>query len=216
MKILVVDDHPLFLEALGQVLQQLSAAPVVLKAGNCDEALRLAAEHADFGLILLDICLPGTDGFATLALLRERHAGVPIVILSASENAQDIRRAIDGGAAGYIPKFCTSQVILGALRLVLSGGVYVPAMVLMPAESKSNPQGSGAREEAGEVVLTARQRDVLRLMCSGEPNKRIAQALGMADGTVRIHVTAIFKALKVVSRTQAIVAVQRLGLVADE
>ena len=130
MKILLVDDHPLILEALRHVLRQLEGEVDVLGARTAEDGVALVAAHPDAGLLLLDLTLPGSDGFALLETLRRDHPQIPVVVLSASDRREDILRAIDLGAMGYIPKTSSNQVTLQALRLVLSGGVYLPPVAL--------------------------------------------------------------------------------------
>jgi DNA-binding NarL/FixJ family response regulator len=212
LKILVVDDHALIREAMQLVLRQLDANIEVLEAGNCIDALALADRHPDLGLILLDIQLPGMSGLDALGDFRERHPAIPVVVLSGSENRDDVIRAIDGGAMGFIPKSQPSSVMINALRLVLAGGVYLPAEILgAPAAASSSPAAGMVRTPA-ELGLTGRQSDVLALLIQGKPNKIVCRELGLAEGTVKIHVTAILRALGVANRTQAVIAVSRLGL----
>ena len=213
MKILVADDHALIREALRHVLKELDGNVTVLEAGDGDSACRQVNEHVDLDLLLLDLNLPGTDGFATHAELRREHAALPIVILSAQEDATTMRAALDRGAMGFIPKSANNAVMLGALRLVLSGGRYVPPELLTAALGSALPDvSSSAPKSPAELGLTERQLDVLALMAQGKSNKQICRELGLAEATVKIHVTAILRTLKVASRAQAIVAVNRLGL----
>src|SRR5882762_9169711 len=130
MKILVVDDHALIREALRGVLKEVKGDAAVLEASDCRQAMQLIAEHADLSLILLDLTLPDRDGFSVLAELRERYPAVSIVVLSAVQDPANVMKALDLGALGYIPKSAQSDVILNALRLVISGGIYVPPEIL--------------------------------------------------------------------------------------
>jgi DNA-binding NarL/FixJ family response regulator len=212
LKVLVVDDHPLICEALRQVLRALDREIELLEAGNGAQALA-AAGKSDLDLILLDLALPDREGFDVLRELRERHPAFPVVVLSASEQSDVVMRALDAGAMGFIPKTSSNDVLLGALRLVLAGGVYLPAEVLRhsPAPALvSKPAGAGASYR--DVGLTERQAQVLALLVQGKPNKIICRELDLAEGTVKIHVTAILKALGVTNRTQAVIAVGKLGL----
>jgi DNA-binding NarL/FixJ family response regulator len=213
MKILVADDHELIREALRHVLKVLDENVTVLEARDGGSACRLVNEHVDLDLLLLDLNLPGTSGFATLAELRRDHAALPVVILSAQEDATTMRAALDGGAMGFIPKSANNAVMLSALRLVLSGGRYVPPELLnaAPGVALSGAPVSAPKSPA-ELGLTERQLDVLALVAQGKSNKQICRDLGLAEATVKIHVTAILRTLKVASRAQAIVAVNRLGL----
>ncbi|MGH8642089.1 MAG: response regulator [Burkholderiales bacterium] len=214
---LVVDDHPLIREALRQVLQALDKGLELLEAQASDEALDLARRHQDTNLILLDLALPGVDGFETLRRFREAFPGMPVVVVSAYDQTEHVTRAIDTGAMGFIPKTASTQILLNALRLVLSGGVYLPPEMLRKHDSVPPVVTQFAASPAQlrdprEIGLTERQSQVLTLLVQGKPNKIICRELNLAEGTVKIHVTAILKALSVTNRTQAVIAVSKLGL----
>jgi DNA-binding NarL/FixJ family response regulator len=189
------------------VLARLGEGVVTLEARDAAETLALAAAHPDLDLILLDLAMPGMDGFAGLARLRELRPSVPVVVLSASESQADVRATLEGGAMGFVPKSSTAEVMLSALRLVFSGGVYVPPLVL----DRAGPPGkaAGASPLGDDLGLTPRQLDVLALLGEGKANKEIAQALGLTEGTVKLHVSAILRALGVENRTQAVIAAER-------
>ena len=220
MKILIVDDHPLIREALRHVLTVLDDTFVLIEAQNHAEALIAADANPDLDLILLDLGLPDIDGFDALSQLREQYPGAPVVVLSASEQPEIVMRAIDAGAMGFIPKTSSNQLLLDALRLVMSGGVYLPLEVLHRHQGAPETalrramqaRQSGKALSPREVGLTARQAQVLALLVQGKPNKLICRDLNLAEGTVKIHVTAILKALNVSNRTQAVIAVGKLGL----
>jgi DNA-binding NarL/FixJ family response regulator len=220
LKILIVDDHPLIREALRHVLTVLDSKLELLEAHNCADALAAVDGNPDLNLVLLDLALPDVDGLQALSRLRERHPGVPVVVLSASEQPEIVTQAIDAGAMGFIPKTSSNQLLLNALRLVLSGGVYLPLEVLRQHQRSPQPVLQRAEEasESGEALspreigLTARQTEVLALMVQGKPNKLICRELNLAEGTVKIHVTAILKTLNVSNRTQAVIAVGKLGM----
>lgn len=203
MKILIVDDHALFREGLCYVLKSLEAQVSILEASNYDSALRCAAENADIDLILLDLHLPGKNGFTILNALIQRYPALPVVIISASNQHSDIQRTIDAGAMGYIPKDTTSAVMLNALRLVLSGGVYVPQRLAQQNRQHSNNNGPD---------LTPRQLQVLSLLTQGDSNKEIAFKIDIAEATVKMHITSILKTLGVSNRTQAALAAEKMGL----
>ena len=209
MKILIADDHALFREGLRYVLAGVGDDVEILEAKDGAGALVLVAARPDLDLVLLDLAMPGMDGLAGLRALRARTPSVPVVILSASEETIDIRLALDGGAMGFIPKSSTSEVMLSALRLVLSGGVYLPPAILQRSRTGKGPVAS-AELTLESLGLTPRQHDVLRLLGQGKSNKEIARALVLAEGTVKLHVSAILKALDVGNRTQAVVAAARL------
>jgi DNA-binding NarL/FixJ family response regulator len=220
VKILIVDDHPLIREALRHVLTVLDGGLDLIEAGNCAEALAAADAHPDLDLVLLDLALPDIDGFQALSRLREQHAGIPIVVLSAFEQPELVTRALDAGAMGFIPKTSSNQLLLDALRLVLSGRVYLPVEVLnqhhdipeLLLQRAAQASRGNAAFSPRDLGLTARQTEVLVLMVQGKPNKLICRELKLAEGTVKIHVTAILKTLNVSNRTQAVIAVGKLGL----
>ena len=222
MKILVVDDHPLILEALQHVLRQLDADVQCFEAQSAESGRTLLAEHPDAGLLLLDLNLPGVQGMDLLAEFRENHPTIPVVVISGSDRREDVLQAIDTGAMGFIPKRSTNNVMLQALRLVLSGGVYLPMeafprrdAVSEPAAPVPTPPSATAATSPRDLGLTERQAQVLALILQGKPNKLICRELGLAEGTVKIHVAAILRALNVSTRTQAVIEASRLGLQLD-
>src|SRR5262245_42565774 len=219
VKVLVVDDHPLILEALRHVLTQLEIDLEVFEAASAEAGRRLVDEHPDASLALLDLTLPGADGFQLLADFRAAHPAVPVVVLSASERHVDVLRALDMGAMGYIPKRSSNSVMLQALRLVLSGGIYVPAAAIGPgaetAPERTPPAAAALRTTPRELGLTERQSEVLGCILQGLPNKLICRRLALAEGTVKIHVAAILRALNVHNRTQAVIEASRLGMTLD-
>lgn len=213
MKILIADDHGLFREGLRLVLQQLEADLQVVEASDFPQAMSVAEAEPDLRAILLDLAMPGMPWQEGLANLRARIPDVPVVILSASEDRPLVMQAVKLGAAGFIPKSSNSRIMLGALRLVLSGGVYLPPALLEPASSGEGGTGGGrGGNGTASALLTPRQREVLALVGEGKSNKEIARLLDLSEGTVKLHVTAILKALKVNNRTRAVVAASQLGL----
>lgn len=222
MKILVVDDHPLIRAAVRNVLTQLETDVAVHEAQNCPAALALVDAHPDFTLVLLDLHLPGMGGLDALSILRERYPEIPVVVLSAADDHDSVLQALDRGAMGFIPKSSSNDVMVNALRLVLAGGIYLPPEVLATSSvGMAHAAGPSAFPTARPTTapaalgLTERQAQVLALMVQGKPNKLICRELGLAESTVKIHITAILKALKVSNRTQAVIAAGRLGLKLD-
>ena len=222
MKILVVDDHVLIREALRGVLKELKQDAVVLEAADCRQAMASVQSQTDLGLILLDLNLPDRDGFSVLGELRERYPAISVVVLSAQQDRGSVIRALDLGALGFIPKSGQRDVMLSALRLIFSGGIYIPPEILMrdePSLAQPSPAQPKLTRSAAimtpvkpaDLGLTGRQLDVLALMMQGKSNKAICRALDLAEPTVKNHVTAILKALKVTNRTEAVVAVRELG-----
>jgi DNA-binding NarL/FixJ family response regulator len=213
MRILLVDDHALFRDALVHVLKGLDAQAAIVHAATAREALAAAGHYENLDLILLDLYLPGSDGCAVLGRFREVAMTVPVVVLSASDKPQDVRRALDAGAAGYIPKTTGSQEMLEALHRVLEGDIYVPA-ALLAAMGTVEEEATYARPDATDL-LTERQLDVLRFLGQGLSNKGIANRLDLTEGTVKLHVSALMRALGARNRTEAVMAAERMGLLAN-
>jgi len=209
--ILLVDDHPLFREGMRHVLAQFDDAVEVSLAEDCKTALALATQHQDLDLVLLDVNLAQDSGMHCLSTLRQECPLLPVIMLSANEDMALVKRALQEGAQGYIPKSSTTQVMLNAIKLVLVGGIYVPTQAINTLNSKPEPPPQPSLTGA----LTPRQLEVLRLLAQGQSNKDIARQLQMSDGTVRVHVTAILRALGVTNRTQAGMAAVRQGLLLD-
>jgi len=206
MKILIVDDHTLFREGLCHVLNELEEQVTILEAADYDNAMQHVSANSDLALVLLDLNMPGKNGFIVLETITKQYPALPVIILSASSKRNDIQRTLDTGAVGYIPKETTSAVMLHALRLVLSGGIYIPPNL---AQNDSLNKKLSANNSNG---LTPRQLEVLTLLTQGNSNIKIANEMNLAEATVKMHVSAILKSLGVSSRTQAIVIAEKLGL----
>jgi DNA-binding NarL/FixJ family response regulator len=203
MKILVVDDHSIFRAGVTALFEHAGWGAVVEQSASVAEALSRLEAQDDFDLVLLDLNLPEGDGVGAIEKFLEVRRGVKVVMLSASEDLKDVRRALAAGALGYVPKSANAQTLLSAIEIVAAGDVFVPSVILARGLSGGT---------SGEL-LTARQIDVLRLVARGLPNRTIAAELGLSEKTVKVHVTAIFKALDVVNRTQAAAAGQQAGLI---
>jgi DNA-binding NarL/FixJ family response regulator len=227
MKVLLVDDHPLILSALQTVIKGLGDDVTVLGAGSAAEARAALQRDADFDLVLLDLSLGDADGFEVLTEFRTAYPALPVVVVSASDRTSDVIRAIDLGAMGFVPKRSSNDMLFDALRMVMSGGLYVPPMMLgldaRPVEADTVPdvmrpvgqpaQDAGyqkAPDSLQAIGLTPRQGDVLGLLLQGKPNKLIARELNVSVETVKDHVAAVLRALGVSSRTQAVLAVSQM------
>ena len=226
MKVLLIDDHPLILSALQSVIQGLGDDVTVVGASTARAARDTLSTTSDFDLVLLDLHLGDADGFSILADFRASYPALPVVVVSASDRASDVIRAIDLGAMGFVPKRSTNETLFEALRMVMSGGIFVPPMT-MSADRPADPflippgmagsgephHGSGpsAQPALEALGLTPRQRDVLALLLKGQPNKLIARELGLSVETVKDHVAAVLRALNVSSRTQAVLAVSQMA-----
>lgn len=212
MKILVVDDHPLIQEALRHVLTSLDPAVEFHQAEDASEAHAALSREPDTDLILLDLALPGCDGFELLGELRLEWPNIPLLVLSATHDRDTVEHALDLGAMGFIPKTANTRMLLQALQLVLEGGVYVPGEA--PARSTSG-RSRVAITRPDQLGLTLRQGDVLKLLVQGKPNKLICRDLKLSEGTVKVHVSAILRALNVRNRTQVVIELARRGVRLD-
>lgn len=206
MKIILADDHTLFRDGFVLLLKQLEADAEVITAGSLEEALEQARAHPDADLLLLDLQMPGMQGLVSVQAVMRDFPSLPVAILSASDSRQVMETLLAAGAAGFIPKSSSAQVMLSALKLILAGGVYLPAQLLDPG------QGAAGAAAAKGGRLTPRQLDVLRLLCEGKSNKLICRELDLGEGTVKAHIAAIFRALNVNNRTEAALEAKRLGL----
>lgn len=229
MKVLLIDDHPLILSALQTVIAGLDESVSMVGVETAAEARQRLKDEDDFDLVLLDLQLGDASGFDVLEEFRSVYPALPVVVISASDRASDVIRSIDMGAMGFVPKRSSTEVLAQALRLVMSGGIYVPPMSLgseAPAPAAPGPTGQAARlQQISQLAtateyqmqtgleslsLTPRQTDVLALLLQGKPNKLIARELGVSVETVKDHVAAVLKALGVNSRTQAVLAVSQM------
>ena len=205
MKILHADDHSLFREGLGFFLKLLDAGVRSLEAGNLQAALDKLALEWPVDLMLLDLEMPGMNGLEGFYEIRRRYPDLPIAIVSGVNDVRIIRELLDGGARGYIPKLAGSEQLMGALRRVLKGEIYVPDALFIPAQQTT------ANDDKASP-LTLRQQEILPLLAEGMPNKKIADALSVTEGTVKQHLKDLFRRLGVRNRTQAVKEAQRLGL----
>ncbi len=205
MKVLLIDDHPLILAALSHVIEALGEEVSVIAVDHAEAARAALKSQNDLDLVLLDLHLGEVSGFDLLDEFRADYPALPIVVISASEQAADVMRAIDHGAMGFVPKRSGTDLLTEALQLVLAGGIYVPPLGFLPQQATPEP--------AKPVLpgLTPRQNAVLALLLQGKPNKIIARELDIAVDTVKDHVAAVLKLLGVSTRTQAVLAVGQLA-----
>ncbi len=233
MKVLLVDDHPLVLAALQAVIQTIGSDTTVVGVDSAAGARATLLEDPEFDLVLLDLSLGDADGFDVLVEFRAAYPAVPVVVVSASDRASDVIRAIDSGAMGFVPKKSSHGELHEALRMVMTGSMYVPPSMLglafgssrlegdtVPAVMRPSgeaPLGTAARPDPHQklpriedVGLTPRQAEVLSLLLQGLPNKLIARQLNLSVETVKDHVAAVLRALGVSSRTQAVLAVSQM------
>lgn len=207
MKVLIADDHPLLRDALARTLARVRPDAVVVEAGGHDEALALLAAESP-ALALVDLHMPAADGTrGVLALRRLRLAapGTPLIVISGDDDPAVMRAALAAGAAGFVPKSEPPDRMAQAIALVLAGGTWLPPQAL--ADLKD-----GVTSRPDLHALTPRQTDVLRGLLRGLPNKLIARELGLTEGTVKIHIAAILRTLRVKNRTEAVVVARDLGV----
>jgi len=211
MNILIVDDHPLIREGLANVLAELDPEGRAIEAASAGEALAASGDHASFSLVLLDLALPGTRGLELLGAMRRDFPRLPIAVLSATHDRATVDAAMAAGARGYIAKTASGRELVLAVERLLDGRTC-PRPDLARAPAPPLPGNAVAPDALG---LTRRQSDVLQLLAQGKPNKLICRDLRLSEGTVKVHVSAILRALNVHSRAQAIAELGRRGFAAD-
>lgn len=213
LKLLVVEDHALVREGLVRLLGQIEEGATVLESEDFESALTVLDNEGEFDLVLLDLALPGIDGFAGLDILRRRYPAMPVAVVSAFDDTPTITRVLNLGASGFIPKAFSGEALLSAVREVLAGNIFRPSGQQGARLDDATPvPPSKISVRPDEIGITDRQAQVLALMVRGLSNRDIADQLELSEGTVKIHATAVFKALGVNSRTQALVAVARYGI----
>lgn len=211
MNVLLIDDHPLFREGLRTLIERMDAKAHIVEVESCEAALALEERDGrGFDLILLDLSLPGMNGLEGISRFRERFSTTPVVVISATFDTHRVKQAIDRGAQGFIPKSTPPDVLMSALRLIFSGGVYVPDSVMR------DDGAPGAARDLQAPNLTSTQLRVLELLALGQSNKVIGSALDISDNTVRAHVSAILRALNATNRTEAVHLAMEMGLVTHD
>lgn len=214
MDILIIDDHALFREGLKILLSQLGPEVTVTEVESGHMAFEAVQGGTEFDVALLDYHLPDQDGLSILADLKVSVPELPVILLSAEEDPQLVQQALQQGASGFITKTSSAKVMVSAIKLVLSGGVYVPPLMVAPPVSKPAPRPMGMQSRSQvDFKITERQQDVLNQMGLGLSNKEIARNLDMSPSTVKVHVAAILKELDVKNRTQAVSKARELGLI---
>jgi DNA-binding NarL/FixJ family response regulator len=204
-RVIIVDDHPLFRDALKQTLSGAFPGIAIEEAGTLDAVTATLARDRDFDLVLLDLKMPGVQGFSGLVYLRAQYPSVPIAVISASDEPHIIRRAMDLGASGYVPKSLPAETMRQAVAVLLRGDIWAP----------ENASAAAVDIEADELArrlatLTPQQVRVLMMLREGLLNKQIAYQLGVSEATIKAHVSAILQKLDVGSRTQAVIAASRI------
>ena len=205
-RFLIADDHPLFRGAMREALSGLFGGATIAEAGSFEDAAALLDKDGDTDLVLLDLTMPGVRGFSGLMYLRAQYPGVPVVVVSANDDPAVIRRCMEFGASGFIPKTLGVESMRGAISQVLEGGVWTPPDVDLSAGADADSADLMARL----LTLTPQQARVLMMLSEGLLNKQIAYNLSVSEATVKAHVSAILQKLGVESRTQAVIAAAKI------
>lgn len=216
MKMLLVDDHSLFREGMRYVLQQVQGECGIIEASNFPDGLKQAELHPDLDLALLDLNMPGSEGPISVKFFHQRFPHIPVVVVSGEDGRDKMEKVMSYGAMGFVCKSSTAPVMLSALNLVLAGGVYVPPQMLQQQgvlERNETERVDKRSINTNEYGLTARQMQVLGHLAEGLSNKQIAKAVDLAEGTVKIHVAAVYQVLRVSSRMEAVRVAEQLGLI---
>ena len=201
---LIVEDHPLYRDALTHLLRQIFGETGVSTASSAEDGLKTAGSAPGLQLILLDPGLPGMKGFEAITAFRHACPTVALIAISASEDRRDAEAALRAGATAFVSKAASTEVVADLVRRVIAGEVREPLWV--------TPAGASVLEVGSGTELTPRQLEILVLLCQGHPNKEIGLRLGLAEVTVKMHVSSVFRALGVANRTQAVLEARRLGL----
>ncbi|MFA5825860.1 MAG: response regulator transcription factor [Gallionellaceae bacterium] len=214
IKVLMVDDHALFRDGMRYVLQQLADEVEVIDSGNFVDGMKQAANNPDLDLALLDLHMPGSEGVKSIQEFHKSNPSIPLVVVSGSDQREDIEKVMEYGAMGFISKMSSSKMMLSALRMVLDGGVYLPPQLLQQAMAGMDQGGGNGDKRTArqnKSGLTTRQMQTLQLLAEGLSNKEISERMNLAEGTVKIHTAAVYQALRVNSRLEAVSAARRLG-----
>jgi DNA-binding NarL/FixJ family response regulator len=207
-RVVIADDHPLFRGALREAVTGVFDRKGIAEAGTFDEVVRLLDRGGEVDMILLDLSMPGVRGFSGLMYLRAQYPSVPVVVVSANDDPGVIRRCMDFGASGFIPKTLGTEAMRAAVLAVLRGGVWTPPDVDLAAGSDADTAALLARL----ATLTPQQVRVLMMLSEGLLNKQIAYELSVSEATVKAHVSAILQKLGVESRTQAVIAAAKIEI----
>lgn len=219
LQVLLADDHALFRDGMRYVLQQLSDEIEIICAGNFGETLRQAESNPTLDLALLDLDMPGSNGVGSIRIFNQNFPGIPLVVISGSDQRTDIECVMEYGAMGFISKMSSSKVMVSALRVVLDGGVYLPPQLCSHAEAADSllapilADTERSPTPANSYGLTRRQLEVLQYLSDGLSNKEMALKMNLAEGTIKVHVAGVFQVLLVNSRLEAVRKAQNLGMI---
>lgn len=224
MKILIADDHELFLQGLEFILQKQYPEAQIVLASNYNDIFQILKKQKDFDLILTDLAMPGANWLDALKQIHVDCPDVPIIIISAVFDRQILQKTFDIGVSGYVSKSFSNSLIISAINLVMAGGIYVPPEVLqMSVQSSPEPMrellaslNEPKSDTTDNNILTPRQKEVLTCLADGLSNKQIAYRLGVSEGTIKIHITLLLRALEVTNRLAAVRKAVQLGIIKEE
>lgn len=217
MKILLIDDHAMFRDGMALLLKHLDQDVCMIQAGTCQQGFEALQQQSNMDLILLDLGLPDMPGLDAIGEIRTRYPDMPVVVLSSMDDRATVIEALDRGAMGFIPKSYTADILIGALKLILAKGIYLPPTIFLPSAPNRASASTSIKEEVrakspAELGLTDRQIEVLYLILQGKSTKLICRELKLAEGTVKNHTVAVLRALNVTTRTQAVIAASQMGI----
>ena len=215
LQVLLADDHALFRDGMRYVLQQLSDQVDILCAGDFTETLRQAETNPGIDLALIDLNMPGSDGVASIRIFHKSFPGIPLVVVSGSDQRAEIEWVMEYGAMGFISKMTSGKEMVNALRIVLSGDIYFPPQLLAQPEAAPSQTGTAEKNNlhTNQHGLTKRQMEALQCLAEGLTNKEIALKMKLAEGTIKVHVAAAYHVLQVSSRLDAVRRAQKMGLI---
>lgn len=226
MKILIADDHELFLKGLEFILKEQIEKPNIVTAQSYTEIFSILNQYTDFDLVITDLAMPGANWLAAIKTIHSKMPETPIIIISAVFDKEILQQTLDIGVSGYIPKTAPNNLLKSAIGLVLAGGVYIPHELLYssPNNSEQQTESSSALKTLEKTTslaentikgLTERQIDIVKCIAEGMSNKQIAYKLHLTEGTVKVHITIILKALNVKNRTSAVIEAAKRGYITD-
>lgn len=208
MKILIADDHALFRDGLAMRLEEINPDIIMHQSPSFSQAVKILDKESDIDIIIVDLDMPDMRWEDGIAELKKKAPNASMIVISASEDIRNIRKILSTGIKGYIPKRSDPKIMHNALKLILEGGTYIPPALI----ENSNENNSNGYKISGKT-LTNRQSQVLDLIAQGKSNKQIAYEMGVSEATVKLHINALLRSLKVNNRTQAVVTAQKMGII---
>lgn len=206
MKVLIADDHALFRDALGKLIESLDTSATIIQAANFAQTLKILGNESAFDMVIIDPDMQDMTSWEQgLDEISQAAGDARLVVISAAENPRNIRSTLEKGASGYISKRAENKILTNALKLILEGGTYIPPVLLN--------KNAGTLEKNNAKTLTNRQSQVLNLVAQGMSNKQIAYEMGVSEATVKLHINALLRSVGATNRTQAVVTAQKMGII---